>query len=86
MNGLGSSPTKGGYNYQRAALARSYSRSKSPERTLKKLEIVPDYKREALEGFLADCILDTIRLEKLKVDLSHRFDFTIMDLFGIINQ
>jgi hypothetical protein len=39
-----------------------------------------------LEGFLADCILDTIFLERVKVDLSHRFDFTIQDLFGIINE
>lgn len=52
---------------------------------LKKIDIVDPAKKLALESFLRECIEDTKFLEKLKIDLSHRFDFTIPDLFDIIS-
>lgn len=74
-----------GYDYLRLAHARSYSRSKSPKLTVKKIDIIDPKKRLSLESFIRDCIEDTKFIEKLKVDLSHRFDFTIPDLFDVVS-
>lgn len=52
---------------------------------IKKIDIVDPDKKAALQNFVKDCIEDTKFLEKLKIDLSHRFDFTIPDMFDIIS-
>jgi hypothetical protein len=78
------------YEYERMAFARSFSNSQSPTKSRNRLTSSRKKSKlqieriSLLKRFFMDYIKDVKLLEKLKIRLSARFDFTVSDLISLL--